>query len=189
MDLIDQARKYFFESFRKSDPKERLYEELPRHVPIVEKWAKRLLTRYPKANSNVLLISVWLHDIGQAFGKKEEDHAVKSERVALSFLPSIGADDSLTTAVAHCVRAHRCKDVLPETLEAKLLAAADSASHFTDIVYIDMVNKMAISEVQAKIERDWRDVSVFPDLQLEIQPLYESWSKLLNAYPEWVKES
>jgi hypothetical protein len=52
-----------------------------------------------------------------------------------------------------------------------------------------MVNKMAISEVQAKIERDWRDVSVFPDLQLEIQPLYESWSKLLNAYPEWVKES
>lgn len=189
MDIILQTKNHFFESFQKSDPKERLYNELPRHVPIVEKWAKRLLLHYPQADNTVLLVSVWLHDIGQAFGTKDEDHAVKSERVAMSYLPSIGAPETFTQAVAHCVRAHRCKDVQPATIEAKLLAAADSASHFTDVVYIDMLNKMAKSEVQAKLERDWRDVGIFPELKDEVKDLYQSWKRLFEVYPDWVSQS
>ena len=69
------------------------------------------------------------------------------------------------------------------SLEAKIIAVADSASHMTDTVYIDMASRGEIEGAKAKLERDFRDEGLFPDLQEESRPLYEAWKKLLEAYP------
>lgn len=164
-----------------------IYGYLPRHVVEAEKWAKKILDKEQKANREIVLLSIWLHDIGQAFVKFEkddEDHAAKSETEARIFLPSLGFDEAAVGKVAHCVRAHRCRDIQPETLEARIVAAADSASHMTDICYLDMASRGNKDPALDKLERDYRDAGLFPELQKEITPIYNAWKELLKAYPD-----
>lgn len=180
-EIIEKTKTHFLETFeKKKDP---LYAYLPRHVAEAEKWANKVLQKYPEADKEVVLLSIWLHDIGQALGEENEDHAVKSEVEARCFLSKLGLAPEEIEKVAHCVRTHRCKDVQPETLEARILAAVDSASHMTDICYIDMISEKSKQATLEKLERDYRDADLLPGLQEEIAPLYESWKKLLNAFP------
>lgn len=77
--------------------------------------------------------------------------------------------------IAHCVRAHRCKDM------------ADSASHFTDINYIVHLTSQESDYdrhyVEDKIERDYRDIGIFPELKKELTPIYKAWKKLIKVFP------
>lgn len=86
--------------------------------------------------------------------------------------------------VAHCVRAHRCNDVQPDTIEAKILAVADSASHLIDGPYIHMGKRVGKEEVIAKLERDYRDIGLLPNIKKELTPLYKAWKNLLEILPE-----
>lgn len=165
-------------------PDSKKWSYLPRHLTQVERWAKRLLQEHPEALGEVVLASVWLHDVGLLTGPDETDHAVNSEIEARRFLTTIGADENFIARVSHCVRAHRCRDVQPETIEAKILAVSDSASHMTDTVYIEMVNRGEREAALAKMERDLRDVSLFPELREKMMPLYQGWKNLLTVYPD-----
>ena len=68
--------------------------------------------------------------------------------------------------VLHCVRSHRCDDVLLISIKAKIIAFADSAAHLTDDLYFDIARKdkerKKPFKVYSKIERDLRDLSLFP---------------------------
>lgn len=178
--MVKKAKQHFIDTTTKAGPN---YTYLLRHLPQVEKWAEKLLEYKPEANREIALIGVWLHDIGQVVGNKETDHAINSETEAKRFLTEIGAKPDLISQVAHCARAHRCKDVQPKTIEAKILAVADSASHMTDIVYLDMANKGDLEGAKAKLERDYRDISLFPEIKEEITALYRAWAKLLRVWP------
>lgn len=179
MDLVDKTKQHFLESVKKAGSE---YNYLSRHLTQVEKWAIKILQRKPEADKELVMLGVWLHDIGQVVGDKQNDHAINSEAEAKRFLGKEEADNELINKVAHCVRAHRCKDIQPETLEAKIVAVADSASHMTDIVYIDMASKGNIEDAKTKLERDFRDEGLFPELQRESRPLYEAWKKLLEIF-------
>ena len=181
-EIVEKAKIHFLETFEKK--KSPIYSYLPRHVAEAEKWAKKILQKYPKADEKVVLLSVWLHDIGQAIGDDNDDHAVNSENEARRFLRVIGMAPEKIEKVAHCVRTHRCKDIQPESLEAKILAAVDSVSHMTDFCYIDMISKYSKDFVLAKLKRDYRDIGLLPELQKEITSLYEAWKKLLSVYPD-----
>lgn len=185
-DVVGMAKKHFLEKFDAG--KADAYPYLPRHVETVEKWAKKLLRSWPKANNEIVLVSVWLHDIGQTFGDIEVDHSKKAETEADIFLTSLSYPRHKIEAVGHCVRAHRCNDVQPATIEAKILAAADSASHFTDINYIvhltDNSKEHGRDYAIAKIERDYRDLDILPNLKQELTPLYNAWKELFNVFPE-----
>lgn len=157
---------------------------LTRHLTQVDGWTDRLLSREPAANVAVVKFGVWLHDIGQIIGPSGVDHAIKSEVEVRRFLPTLGVDLEVVEGVAHCVRAHRCRDVQPQTLEARILAACDSASHMTDVVYIDMTNRGAKDAALAKLDRDLRDVGQFPKLTEMLLPLYGAWKGLLAVYPD-----
>jgi len=183
--FVNLAKQHFLSTFGKADPNIILYSYLPKHVAECEKWARRVLKNHSEANQEIVLLAAWLHDIGQAFSPKDEDHAVKSEREARRFLSEIKYPSNLLDKVAHCVRSHRNKDVQPETIEAKIMAAADSASHMTDICYIDMAQNAGKDVVLSKIERDYRDVGFFSDLKEEITPLYHAWKQLINIFPFW----
>lgn len=181
-EIIEKAKLHFLETFeKKKDP---IYLYLPRHVAMAENWAKKILQYHPEAEGEIVLLSVWLHDIGWAIGGQEIDHAIKSEIEARRFLSGLGFASEKTERVAHCVRAHRCKDVQPETLEAKILAVADSASHMTDINYIVHMSDGLRDYAFAKLERDYRDIGLFPELQNQLTPLYQAWKQLLSVYPD-----
>jgi len=131
-------------------------------------------------------LGVWLHDYGHYPINPNEDHAITGERKAKAFLKKEGFNKEKTKQVLHCIRSHRCKDVMPQTIEAKILACADSASHFTSTMYFDILyrqkNENHPYTALGKIERDYRDLSFFPEIKKELTPLYKAWLNLLSEY-------
>ncbi|MEI6627171.1 MAG: HD domain-containing protein [bacterium] len=159
------------------------------HVPEMEKWAKAMLSKYPEADADVILLSVWLHDIGHYPIPAEIDHAIRSEKIAKEFLSQENYDADKLEKVLHCVRAHRCSDVLPESLEAKIVAFIDSASHMTDVVYFKMAKDSKEGRgnfsVFGKMERDMRDLAAFPEIQAKITGLFNAWKNLIEEYKKF----
>ena len=81
--IIEKAKAKFFQMVDEfgSDP----YQLLP-HVPEVEKWAKYMLKKYPQADKEVVLLAVWLHDLGHYPIPTDIDHAIRSEQRAKELL-------------------------------------------------------------------------------------------------------
>jgi hypothetical protein len=122
-----------------------------------------------------------LHDIGSIWPEvsTDEDHAVRGEIKAREILAGFKVERETIEKVAHIVRAHRNNDVKPTTIEAKIVAAADSASHFYGDTYQTILNYEPLGNLRtraecalAKLERDWRDVSVFPLLAKKLKADY-----------------
>ena len=135
MEIIEKAKIEFIKMVKDfgSDP-----YNLLSHIPEVEKWGNFMIKKYPEADGEVVLLSAWLHDIGHYPVPTDIDHAIRSEQQAKEFLENQNYDKEKMNKVLHCVRAHRCRDVMPETLEAKIMAFIDSASHMTDSMYFSM---------------------------------------------------
>jgi hypothetical protein len=179
--LVEKSKQHFIKTFN-SDP-DPLYKLAVEHVESVEKWALSIATNYTETNLEILHVAIWLHDIGQFVTDKLEDHAQSSEIETRRFLHQIGLNQIDIDTIAHCVRAHRCRDIMPISIEAKILAVCDSASHFTESTYIDMARRGLKKDVIAKVERDYRDVCLLPGIQERIKPLYNAWKNLLRVYP------
>ncbi len=176
METIEEAKEFFYKMVKDfgSDP-----YSLLTHLPIVERWANYLLEKHPEADKEVVLLGVWLHDIGH-YPILKADHAVTGETVARKFMEDIGLDEDRAEKVTRCVRRHRNKDIAPESIEEKIIAFSDLASHMTDIMYIDMLSRdrkdpnPSVYDVENKIERDYRDLSFFPEIKKQLTPLYEA---------------
>jgi HD superfamily phosphodiesterase len=182
--LLAATREHFTKTMAEGNP---IHDWFLHHVQQVEKWALKILPYYPNADREVVLLSVWLHDIGQQHKENHANHELYSEIEAKRFLSLSGVKEDTVEKVAHCVRTHRCKeDAKPATDEARILAAADSASHLTDIVYIYMLNAgNSRNEVLAKLERDIRDVQSLPEpLRDQLVPLQDAWRNLISIFPE-----
>jgi hypothetical protein len=159
--------------------------KLKNHVPEVLRWAKICLKHNTDADEEILLTSVWLHDIGHFIPGEDIDHAIRSEQVAKELLSHINIPEERKKAILHCVRSHRNKDVKPLTKEAKLLTFADSASHMTDGTYLAMAQKRkqqnkSFTDIYEKIERDMRDVSQFEICKEQLTEMKSTWQKLLK---------
>ncbi len=184
--IIEKARKEFLRTINKYG-KEDPYG-LKKHVIEAEKWAKKIIKKKPEVDPEIILLAVWLHDIGHYPIPTNKDHAIRSEERAKKFLKKIKYPEEKAKEVLHCVRAHRCKDVIPKTTEAKIVALVDSASHMTDTIYLDMAKddkeKKQPFRAYDKIERDYRDLKAMPEIRKELKKLYEAWKKLIKAYEE-----
>ncbi len=180
VDLYQKSKEAFLDRVKKfgQDPYALLH-----HVPEMEKWARFMLNKHPSLDKDVVLSSVWLHDIGHYPIPTDIDHAVRSEEISRELLKSWNYDKEKITQILHCIRAHRCKDVIPESDEAKVIAVIDSASHMSDMVYLKMMKEGEFSALE-KIERDFRDISRFSEfnLQNDLQEIYEAWRVLLKRY-------
>ena len=176
--IIEKAKEYCLKIIADHED---IYN-LVSHLPEAEKWAIKLLKRFPEADPEIVLLSVWLHDVSHYVGDLESDHAIRSEKMASEFLQQNGYPKDKMGQVLHCVRAHRCRDVQPETLEAKLMACIDSASHMTDYCYINIVQNGRFDYAYGKMDRDYRDVGLFPEIQKELAPIHNAWGKLIREY-------
>jgi len=177
-DIISKTKKYFATYIRENDD---IYL-LKSHVPLVEKWVNRLCDKHPEADREVVILGVYLHDIAHYPLIKGSDHAVRGEEKAIKFLKENGLSEEKVKEVAHLVRSHRCNDIEPQTIEAKILACADSASHFDDTTYLDIIQQGRVEYGAGKLDRDFRDIGIFPEVQQELKPLYEAWKMLYKAY-------
>ncbi|OQB05891.1 MAG: HD domain protein [bacterium ADurb.Bin212] len=151
------------------------------HFDEMELWADKLLKMFPEAKRDVVLLSVWLHDSGHYLGNPEEDHAVKSESIANDFLKEL-IDKNTRKRVCAAIRCHRCKDVQPVSIEEKIVACIDSVSHMTGPMYLDIAKEGRIEYCMGKIDRDYRDAGLIPEIQKQIEPIYHSWKTLISEY-------
>lgn len=186
--LIKKAREY---ALAAADVKTKAsYLTFPRHLFLVEGEAEKVLKIYPEADLTITILGAWLHDLGHFIGRDKEDHAIVGEEEARKFLATLTDDKNLIEAVAHCVRAHRCKDVQPETIEAKIVAFSDSASHLIhEIVYPDIFFKFDKKTALGKLGRDYRDLALLPKAQMDLLPYYSAWHELLNLLPDKGEEN
>lgn len=182
-EIVEKAKKEFYHMVDDfgSDP-----YHLLSHVPKVEKLAEYMLKKYTEADAEVVLLSAWLHDLGHYPVPAEIDHAIRGEERSRVFLEKEHYPEDKMNKVLHCIRAHRCRDIMPDSLEAKIVACIDSASHMLDFVYLDMAqgdkeNKREFS-AYLKMERDYRDLGSFPEIQNEFEGIYEAWKELIKAY-------
>ena len=176
--LVSNARRFFIDKIKQhgSDP----YGLAP-HVHEMERWAD-LVLRHQDADRTVVMLAVWLHDVGHYPSRPGSDHAVRGVRIARRYLDNTQLDDKRRENVLHCIRTHRCKDEMPATDEARIVACIDSASHMTDTIYLDIARSGRFDHALAKLERDYRDCAHIRRVRRKVTPLYRSWKTLLNAY-------
>lgn len=186
--LYEATKKYALEMVKKN-PK---YVTFPDHYYFVEISAMKFCDFHPEADREIVKLAVWLHDVGHFVldysgdYNQAEDHAVVSEEMGRKFLEGNDVDSEKIDKILHCVRAHRNRDVAPETIEAKIVAAADSASHLIgDGVYTFVLRRYGTESAIDKLERDYRDMKIIPEATKELHGLYENWRNLLENYPDW----
>lgn len=111
------------------------------HLLAVEKFAKKLLKKLPKADKEIVMLGVWLHDIQRIRGI-EGDHAKIGAREAGKVMKKFDYNKNKTKLVKKIILTHCCNTkLMPETIEGKILASADAMSHYTNNFYL----KVAIS--------------------------------------------
>lgn len=177
MDTIEKAKNKFIKMVKNNDSDP--FTLLP-HIDEMEKWAKYVLKKNPTLDSEVIMFSVFLHDIGHYPINKEIDHAVSGEKIAKKLLQEWKIPQQKMSNILHCIRAHRCKDVPPETAEAKIIACIDSASHLTSTMYLDIIKNGRADYAIAKLDRDFRDLT--PEIKDKLKDTYHSWKALLENY-------
>lgn len=180
--IIDRTKNHVLDLYRQSGNVHPYFD----HFTNVEKIACQIAQLFPDADKDVLILASWLHDVGRFIGPRDV-HAINSEIEARRYLSELGADKVLIDKVAHCVKSHRNDGLNHEIIEAKIITVADSADHLIAGPYTDMLHKYSVEHVMGKLERDYRDVSLIPEVKKELAPLYKAWKNLLELLPKEIK--
>ncbi len=106
------------------------------HLLGVEKFAKELLKKLPKADKEIVLLGVWLHDLQRVRGIKG-NHAKIGAIEAGKVMKEFEYSDRTIKCVKEMILAHTCSTrLMPKTLEGKILASADAMSHYVNDFYL-----------------------------------------------------
>ena len=173
------------------------------HLPEVVKSAEDLLVQYQEADRDVVLISACLHDLGHFRAKTLEqvdevkpDHHLAGAEMAKKLLQKYDLSDEKIQKIVRCVQRHRATaSYMPETIEEKIVAVADTLSHFQSIFYLiyfkiypeDTLDHYVLTQ-KGKLARDWRDLALLPKAQDLARDKYEVITKMLEAYHPTAKE-
>ena len=106
------------------------------HLLGVEKFAKYLLKKIPKADEEVVMLGVWLHDLQRIRGIRG-NHAKIGSIEAEKVMKKFGFEKNIIKHVKEIILAHPCNTKLrPKTVEGKILASADAMSHCINDFYL-----------------------------------------------------
>ncbi|MFA5258939.1 MAG: HD domain-containing protein [Candidatus Pacearchaeota archaeon] len=155
------------------------YEPYECHFVPVVKYSK-LLGEKLNADLEILELAAWLHDIGSIIYGRENHHITSSE-IAENKLTELNYPIDKIKHVKHCILAHRgSQNIVRETIEAQILADADSMSHFDNIcgplkaalVYEGLNQVEAINSVKSKLIRSYSKLS--EEAKQIIKPKYNA---------------
>lgn len=171
--LLNEIKRYFFNLVdlqKTHHPEVSFY---PDYVREVEAWALEGLKGHTEIDSETVFLGIWLQNIEDiAYGDPNY-----TENQTKSILEEKGLPPEKIDAIALCIEAHRSEQKLPFTIEAQVVAAANSATR--------MVNEKlqgTIPESFAKIRQHYEVVKLIPGIRKELDQLYETWSQLNKAY-------
>lgn len=106
------------------------------HLLGVEKFAEELLRKLPKANKEIVMLGVWLHDLQRIRilkGEHAKIGAIEAEKIMRQFKYS----EKIIKHVRKIILAHSCNaKLMPKTIEGKILASADAMSHCINDFYL-----------------------------------------------------
>lgn len=167
------------------------------HLKEVVLAAEDLLKEYPEASREVVVLASWLHDLGHLRAKTLEevdlvkpDHHITGAKMAKNILANYDIDKDTVEKIIRCVLCHRVKDEYqPETIEEKIVAVADTLSHFHSVfflcyfkVYPNETLEDFVKKDKEKLARDWRDLALLPKAQDLARTRYETISQMLNDF-------
>jgi len=105
------------------------------HLLAVEKYANFLLKKLPRANKELVLLGVWLHDTQIVRGKRG-DHQKEGANEAGKIMREYGYANDMIKKVQSIILTHSCDKDIPATLEGKILATADAMTHYVNDFYL-----------------------------------------------------
>ncbi|NOY89498.1 MAG: HD domain-containing protein [FCB group bacterium] len=177
--LVLKLRKAIIEEAKKSKHISSWF--LPRHLMEVERCANRLCDKYSQADRDIVCLGVWFHDIGRLRGY-DKKHDIYGAEEARKILSQAGLPSAKIEKVYEVCRSHKCEDVQPKSLEAKILATADAMSHFMHTVYLRLFlyyqTEMTFDEsrilIRKKLERDFNRKIFFKEVKNQLRKKYEA---------------
>lgn len=135
-------------------------------VPMVS-YAKRLAT-IVDADSEIVEIAAWLHDIGSIMhGRK--DHHLTGATIADNKLSELGYPRERIEHIKDCIRHHRgSQSYTLNTIEEKVVADADTVSNYDNIaglfekafIYKHLSREQAQKAIRDKIIRKWNKLQL-----------------------------
>lgn len=185
IDVVEKIRNYVEEECKKPTSKYG-YEPFPGHFIPVVKYSK-LLGQKMNADLEILEISAWLHDIGSIIHGRENHHITGAD-IAEKKLMELNYPFEKIEKVKQCILSHRgSQEILRESIEAQILADADSMSHFDNIVgplkaalvYEGLDQFDASNSVKNKLLRSFNKLS--PEAKEIIRPKFDAAMLLLGV--------
>lgn len=167
------------------------------HLKEVVGAAKDLLKEYPQADENTVIIASWLHDLGHLTAKTlaeidtvKIDHHITGAKMAEKMLENYQLPRETVEKILNCILCHRAKEPhVPQAIEEKIVAVADTLSHFQSIFYLTYFKiypaeslEEFVAKEKGKIERDWRDLALLPKAQDLARPRYELITQMLADF-------
>ena len=124
--------------------------EWENHVKFVAETCRDLASQL-NADSEIVELAAWLHDI-KKIKKEKGDHHVKGAEEAREVLLKFGYDSERTEKVVHCILTHSAdQKYVPETVEAKILVSVDAYAVIDDFVsFCSVPYRKGLSILDAK---------------------------------------
>lgn len=129
--IIEEIRKFVEEECKKPSSKYG-YDPFKFHFSNVVKYSK-LLAEKGGADSEIVEVAAWLHDIGSIVHGRGNHH-ITGAKIAEKKLRELGYPEEKIEKVKQCILSHRgSQNVRRKLKEAQVLADADSMAHFVEI--------------------------------------------------------
>jgi uncharacterized protein len=150
------------------------------------KYAKKLAKEL-NADSEIVEIAGWLHDVGSIV-EGRENHHVSSARIAEKLLTSLGYPKERIERVKHCILNHRGSvNNKRISLEEKIVSDADAMSNFDNLpgifkaafTYEKLGQGEAKISVRNKLANKYKQLNFNKSKEL-IRPRYEAAMLLLK---------
>ena len=156
-----------------------------KHLLGVEKWAKFLLTKLPRADKEVVFLGVWLHDLHRIRGLKG-DHQKAGAQEAKKVMQGYGYPDETIKKVQAIILTHACDGAMPKTLEGRILASADAMAHYINDFYLQIAvtGQRSVAEYKEwcleKLKRDYSKKISFPFARQAIKDRHDALMKVFT---------
>ena len=187
VNIIEEIRK-LVEDACKKESNYFGYGAWSHHISKVVKYSK-LLARKLNADEEICEIAALLHDYASVVNKDwYPEHHIYSAKLAEEILLKYNYPKEKLEVVKHCILSHRASKNIPqETLEAKIVASADSMAHFDNVnslLYLAFViHKKNIEDgtkwVLNKLERSYK--KMIPEARKIIKEKYEAIKLVLST--------
>lgn len=185
MNIINEI-KHFVENECKKPSSKYGYEPFPFHFVPMANYAEKLADELG-GDKEVILIAVWLHDIGSIIHGRE-DHHITGAKIAEEKLKELQYPTEKIELVKKCILNHRGSQQNNRgSIEEQIVVEADVLSNFDNIAGIfkaaflceDNTQGEAKDSVRKKLEQKWKQLH-FENSKKIIKPKFEAVMLLLK---------